>query len=71
MPPGEPGIYRLTQELIISAADGGRNGRHWHCGPCGEHLEIIDACAERDADRAEAAASAHFQAALQRVLGTF
>ena len=34
-----------------------------------EHLEIIDACAERDADRAEAAVAAHFQAALQRILG--
>jgi DNA-binding GntR family transcriptional regulator len=36
-----------------------------------EHLEIIDACAERDADRAEAAVAAHFQAALQRILGMF
>jgi DNA-binding GntR family transcriptional regulator len=33
-----------------------------------EHLEIIAACAERDADRAEAALTAHFQAALQRIL---
>jgi DNA-binding GntR family transcriptional regulator len=36
-----------------------------------EHLEIIDACAERDADRAEAAVASHFQAALQRILGMF
>lgn len=36
-----------------------------------EHLEILDACANRDADRAEAALAAHFQAALQRILGMF
>jgi len=36
-----------------------------------EHLEIIDACAERDAAKAEAAVAAHFQAALQRILGMF
>jgi DNA-binding GntR family transcriptional regulator len=36
-----------------------------------EHLEIIDACAEREADRAEAAVAAHFQAAIQRILGMF
>jgi len=36
-----------------------------------EHLEIIDACAERDADRAEAAVAAHFQAAVHRILGMF
>jgi len=36
-----------------------------------EHLEIIDACAERDADRADAAVASHFQAALQRILGMF
>lgn len=36
-----------------------------------EHLEIIEACAQRDADRAEAAVAAHFQAALQRILGMF
>ena len=36
-----------------------------------EHLEIIEACAERDADRAEAAVATHFQAALQRILGMF
>jgi DNA-binding GntR family transcriptional regulator len=36
-----------------------------------EHLEIIEACAERDADRAEAAVASHFQAALQRILGMF
>ena len=34
-----------------------------------EHLEILDACANRDADRAEAALAQHFQAALQRILG--
>src|SRR3569833_405225 len=36
-----------------------------------EHLEIIDACAQRDAERAEAAVASHFQAALQRILGLF
>jgi DNA-binding GntR family transcriptional regulator len=36
-----------------------------------EHLEILQACAERDADRAEAALANHFQAALQRILGMF
>jgi DNA-binding GntR family transcriptional regulator len=36
-----------------------------------EHLEIIAACADRDADRAEAAVASHFQAALQRILGMF
>ena len=34
-----------------------------------EHVEIIDACRKRDADRAEAALDAHFQAAMQRSLG--
>lgn len=34
-----------------------------------EHLDILAACAARDADRAEAALSQHFQAALQRILG--
>jgi DNA-binding GntR family transcriptional regulator len=34
-----------------------------------EHAEIIDACRRRDADRAEAAVEAHFQAAMQRSLG--
>lgn len=34
-----------------------------------EHLEIIDACAARDADEAEAALVTHFQLALQRLLG--
>lgn len=34
-----------------------------------EHLEILNACAARDADGAEAALSQHFQAALQRILG--
>src|SRR3569833_741262 len=36
-----------------------------------EHLEIFDACAQRDAERAEAAVASHFQAALQRILGMF
>ena len=34
-----------------------------------EHVEIIDACRRRDADGAEAALDAHFQAALQRSMG--
>jgi DNA-binding GntR family transcriptional regulator len=34
-----------------------------------EHVEIIEACRARDADRAEAALDAHFQAAMQRSLG--
>ena len=34
-----------------------------------EHLEILNACAARDGDAAEAALSRHFQAALQRILG--
>ena len=36
-----------------------------------EHLEIIDACATRNPDHAEAALVAHFHAALQRHLGMF
>lgn len=36
-----------------------------------EHLEILEACAARDADRAEAALAQHFQAALHRILGMF
>jgi len=36
-----------------------------------EHLEILEACASRDADRAETALAQHFQAALQRILGMF
>jgi DNA-binding GntR family transcriptional regulator len=36
-----------------------------------EHLEIIGACAKRDADDAEAAVASHFQAALQRIVGMF
>jgi DNA-binding GntR family transcriptional regulator len=36
-----------------------------------EHVEIIEACRKRDADRAEAALDAHFQAAMQRNLGFF
>lgn len=34
-----------------------------------EHVTILHACRERDADAAEAALSQHFQAALQRILG--
>jgi DNA-binding GntR family transcriptional regulator len=34
-----------------------------------EHLEILAACQVRDADRAQAALDAHFQAAMQRNLG--
>ena len=34
-----------------------------------EHMQIIDACIARDADRAEAALRAHFTEALQRHLG--
>jgi DNA-binding GntR family transcriptional regulator len=34
-----------------------------------EHLKIIDACIERDADQAETALRAHFSAALERHLG--
>ena len=36
-----------------------------------EHMEILEACARRDADQAEAALVRHFQAALQRILGMF
>jgi DNA-binding GntR family transcriptional regulator len=36
-----------------------------------EHLAIIDACAARDPDAAEAALVAHFTAALQRHMGLF
>ena len=34
-----------------------------------EHLEILEACARRDADAAEAALAMHFKQALQRILG--
>ncbi|MDF0487150.1 GntR family transcriptional regulator [Sphingomonas sp. H39-1-10] len=34
-----------------------------------EHLEILNACVARDADAAEAALVAHFQLALQRLIG--
>jgi DNA-binding GntR family transcriptional regulator len=34
-----------------------------------EHLDILEACAARDADAAEAALAHHFQMALQRVIG--
>jgi DNA-binding GntR family transcriptional regulator len=54
-------IYRLKQAVIFSAVNGGRNMR--------QKKWIIEACADRDADRAEAAVAAHFQAALQRILG--
>ncbi len=36
-----------------------------------EHLDILEAAAVRDADAAEAAIAAHFQNALQRILGMF
>lgn len=35
----------------------------------GEHLDILEACGKRDADKAEAALVAHFLAATQRNLG--
>lgn len=35
----------------------------------GEHLDILEACSKRNADAAEAALVAHFQAAIQRNLG--
>ena len=34
-----------------------------------EHVEILNACARRDADAAEAALQVHFQAAIQRNIG--
>lgn len=34
-----------------------------------EHVDILEACRSRDADRAEAALSAHFNSALYRILG--
>ncbi len=34
-----------------------------------EHLDILEACADREADAAEAALAIHFQRALQRILG--
>ncbi len=34
-----------------------------------EHLDILEACADREADAAEAALATHFQRALQRILG--
>ena len=36
-----------------------------------EHMAIIAACQARDADKAEAALTAHFTAALQRHMGMF
>ena len=36
-----------------------------------EHMEIIRACQERDAVKAEAAVQAHFTAALQRHMGLY
>lgn len=36
-----------------------------------EHMEIIRACQERNADKAEAALQAHFTAALQRHMGLY
>jgi len=54
-------LVRLDRKLTVPLAQ--RSIR--------EHLEIIDACAARDPDRAEAALVAHFNAALQRHLGMF
>ncbi|MBB4440032.1 DNA-binding GntR family transcriptional regulator [Rhizobium esperanzae] len=34
-----------------------------------EHLEILEACSSRNADAAEKALQAHFQAAINRNLG--
>jgi hypothetical protein len=56
-------IYRLRQAVIFSAVNGGRNVR--------QKKWVIEACADRGADRAEAGAAAYFQAALQRILGMF
>jgi DNA-binding GntR family transcriptional regulator len=46
---------RLTAPLALRSLD--------------EHMQIIDACIARDADRAEAAVRAHFTEALQRHMG--
>ena len=54
-------LVRLDRKLTVPLAQ--RSIR--------EHLEIVDACAARDPDRAEAALVAHFSAALQRHLGMF
>jgi DNA-binding GntR family transcriptional regulator len=54
-------LVRLDRKMTVPLAQ--RSTR--------EHLEIIDACAARDPDRAEAALVAHFNAALQRHLGMF
>ncbi len=54
-------LVRLDRKLTVPLAQ--RSIR--------EHLEIIDACAARAPDRAEAALVAHFNAALQRHLGMF
>lgn len=54
-------LVRLDRKLTVPLAQ--RSIR--------EHLEIIDACAARDPDRADAALVAHFNAALQRHLGMF
>jgi DNA-binding GntR family transcriptional regulator len=54
-------LVRLDRKLTVPLAQ--RSIR--------EHLEIVDACAARDPDRAEAALVAHFNAALQRHLGMF
>jgi len=34
-----------------------------------EHLAVLEGCAARDPEAAEAALTYHFQAALQRILG--
>ena len=54
-------LVRLDRKLTVPVAQ--RSIR--------EHLDIIDALAARDPDRAEAALVAHFAAALQRHLGMF
>jgi hypothetical protein len=53
-------IYRLKQAVIFAAVNGGCNVR--------QRKWIIEACADRDADRAEAA---RVQAELKRILGMF
>lgn len=54
-------LVRLDRKLTVPVAQ--RSIR--------EHLDIINALAARDPDRAEAALVAHFNAALQRHLGMF
>ncbi len=54
-------LVRLDRKMTVPLAQRSIN----------EHLEIVDACAARDPDLAEAALVAHFNAALQRHLGMF